>query len=144
MRSQFEADQNLPPGTDLTADEKTEFQYELQTNFDSSLQATLSPDHLAQYQLETNDLYKTLHNVIQRYGLSDNLVTQGLSVQQIAQGKADQIRANANLSPEDQQAALKAIQQETQQTLSQILGPSVLSTYQEYGGDWINTLSQSN
>jgi hypothetical protein len=144
LRSQFEADQNLPPGTDLTADEKTEFQYELQTNFDSSLQATLSPDHLAQYQLATNDLYQTLHNVIQRYGLSENLVTQGLSVQQIAQGKADQIRANANLSPEDQQAALKAIQQETQQTLSQILGPSVLSTYQEYGGDWINTLSQSN
>jgi hypothetical protein len=54
------------------------------------------------------------------------------------------VRASSNLSPEAQQAALNAIQQETEQTLSQILGPNVLATYKEYGGDWITGLSQQS
>jgi hypothetical protein len=79
----------------------------------------------------------------QRYGLSDSVAAQSFGMQQSAQTAADQVRANTNLSPEARQAALNAIQQETEQTLSQILGPTALSTYKEYGGDWILGLSQT-
>jgi hypothetical protein len=81
--------------------------------------------------------------VTQRYGLPDSAATESLDAQQSAQTAADQVRANANLSPEARQAALNAIQQETEQTLSQILGVKALSTYKEYGGDWILGLSQT-
>ena len=128
---------------DLTDEERTARQNELQANFDSAVQAALTPDQFAQYQLANNDQYQALHNVTQRYGLPDSVATQSLGVQQSAQTAAQQVRANSNLSPEAQQAALNAIQQETEQTLSQILGPTVLSTYKEYGGDWITGLSQT-
>lgn len=144
LRSQFEESQKALANPDLAEDERAAQQNELQTNFDNALQTALDPDRLAQYQLANNDQYQALHNVTQRYGLADSVVAQGLNVQQTAQLQADQVRANSNLSPEAQQAVLNAIQQETELTLSQILGPNVLATYKEYGGDWIAGLSQQN
>jgi hypothetical protein len=143
LRSQFEASQSALADPDLTDEQRAAQQDELQSNFVNSVQEALGPDRFAQYQLANDDQYQALHNVTQRYGLPDNVVARGLNVQQTAQAVADQVRASSNLSPEDQQAALNAIQQETEQTLSQILGVKVLSTYKEYGGDWLTGLSQT-
>jgi hypothetical protein len=141
LRAQLEESQNaLAP--DLTDEERAARQNELQANFDSAVQAALNPDRLAQYQLANNDEYQSLRSVTQRYGLPDNVASQSLEVQQTAQDQADQVRANPNLSPETRAATLNAIQQETEKTLGQILGSKVLSTYKEYGGDWITGLSQ--
>jgi hypothetical protein len=144
LRSQFEASQNALADPDLTDAQRTAQQTELQSNFVSSVQAALGPDRFAQYQLANNDQYQALHNVTQRYGLSDSVAAQGLNVQQTAQAAADQVRANSNLSPQEQQDALNAIQKETEKNMGQILGAGVLSTYKEYGGDWITGLSQFN
>jgi hypothetical protein len=142
LRSQFEESQNALANPDLADDERAARQNELQTNFDNAIQQSLDPDRLAQYQLANNDQYQALHNVTQRYGLPDSVAAEGLNVQQTAQAQADQVRANSNLSPQEQQAALNAIQQETERTLGQMLGANVLSTYKEYGGDWITGLNQ--
>jgi hypothetical protein len=142
LRAQFEASQAALANANLSDEQIAAQQNELQSNFDNAIQGTLSPDRFAQYQLANNDQYQALHAVTQRYGLPDSVVQQGLSVQQTALASAEQVRANSTLSPADQQAALTAIQQETQQTLGQILGANVLSTYQEYGGDWLTGLGQ--
>ena len=144
LRSQYEESQRELGNADLTDEERAARQNELQAGFDSAVQAALSPNQFAQYQLANNDQYQALHNVTQRYGLPDSVATQSLGMQQSAQTAADQVRANTNLSPEAQQAALNGIQQETEQALSQILGVKVLSTYKEYGGDWILGLSQTD
>jgi hypothetical protein len=144
LRSQFEASQGAPADPDLTDAQWAAQQTGLQSNFVNSVQAALDPERFAQYQLANNDQYQALHNVTQRYGLPDNVVAQGLNVQQTAQAAADQVRADSNLSQEARQAALNAIQQETEQNLGQILGAKVLSTYKEYGGDWITGLGQLN
>jgi hypothetical protein len=143
LRSQFEASQSALADPDLTDEQRAAQQDELQSNFVNSVQEALGPDRFAQYQLANDDQYQALHNVTQRYSLPDSVVARGLNVQQTAQALADQVRASSNLSPEDQRAALSAIQQETEQTLSQILGVKVLSTYKEYGGDWLTGLSQT-
>jgi hypothetical protein len=143
LRSQYEESQRELGNADLTDEERTARQNELQAGFDSAVQAALTPDQFAQYQLANNDQYQSLHNVTQRYGLPDSVAAQSLGMQQSAQTAADQVRANTNLSPEARQAALNAIQQETEQALSQILGVKVLSTYKEYGGDWITGLTQT-
>jgi len=144
LRSQFEESQRALANSDLTDEQQAAQQNELQSNFDNSIQGTLDPDRFAQYQLANNDQYQALHNVTQRYGLPDSVAAQGLNVQQTAQAAAEQVRASSNLSSQDQQAALAAIQQETERTLGQMLGANVLSTYKEYGGDWITGLSQLN
>jgi hypothetical protein len=143
LRSQYEESQRDLGNAGLTDEERTARQNELQAGFDSAVQAALTPDQFAQYQLANNDQYQALHNVTQRYDLPDSVAAQSLGIQQSAQIAADQVRANSSLSPEARQAALNGIQQETEQTLSQILGVKVLSTYKEYGGDWITGLSQT-
>jgi hypothetical protein len=142
LRAQFEASQAALANTNLSDEQIAAQQTELQSNFESAIQGTLDPDRFAQYQLANNDQYQALRAVTQRYGLPDSVVEQGLSIQQTALASAEQVRANSTLSPADQQAALTAIQQETQQTLGQILGANVFSTYQEYGGDWLTGLAQ--
>jgi hypothetical protein len=143
LRSQYEESQRELANPGLTDEERTARQNELQANFDRALKDALDPDRFAQYQLANNDQYQALHNVTQRYGLPDSVATQSLGVQQTAQTQAEQVRANSNLSPEARQSALNAIRQESEQTLAQILGAKVLSTYKEYGGDWIMGLSQT-
>ncbi len=141
LRSQYEESQNELANQNLTEEQRTAQQNELQSNFDNAIKAALDPDQYAQYQLANNDQYQAIHNVTQRYGLPDSVASQSLNVQQEAQAAAAQVRANASLSPDAQQAALNAIQQATEQNLSQIFGSQVLSTYKEYGGDWISGLS---
>jgi hypothetical protein len=144
LRAQFEASQAELGKVNLSGEQVAAQQSELQSNFDSAVQATLDPDRFAQYQLANNEPYQALHAVTQRYGLPDSVVEQGLSIQQTALASAAQIRGDSTLSPADQQVALMAIQEETQQTLGQVLGANVLSTYQEYGGDWLAGLGQMN
>ena len=113
LRSQWEASQNALADPDLTDAQRAAQQNELQSNFVNSVQTALDPNRFAQYQLANNDQYQALHNVTRRYGLPDSVAAQGLNAQQTAQAAADQVRANSNLSPQDQQAALNAIQQQT-------------------------------
>ena len=144
LRAQYAESQNALASPDLTDDTRAARQNELATSFDDAVKAALAPDRLAQYQLANNSEYQSLHAVAQRYGLGDDLVNQGLDIQQTARTMADQVRTSPSLSPEDQQATLSTIQRETGQTLSQILSPSVFATYQEYGGDWFAGLVQTN
>ena len=119
-------------------------QNELQNSFTDAVKDVLDPGSFAQYQLANDDQYQAFHSVTERYGLPDSVASQALDVQQAAQAQAGQMRANSDLSPDDQQAELNLLQQQTEQNLGQILGADVLATYKEYGGDWINGLSQLN
>jgi hypothetical protein len=138
LRAQYE---ETLASTSLTNNDPAQ-QNQLQENFDDAVKGALDPDTYAQYQLANNDQYQALQNVTQRYGLPDSAATQSLDVEQAAQAQAAQIRANSNLSSEDQQAALNSLQQQTEQNLTQILGPDVLSTYKEYSGDWISSMAR--
>lgn len=142
LRLQLEQAQNDLAAKSLSDDEKQALQTQLQTNFDAAAQQALSPDRFEQYQLANNEQYQGLHNVTQRYGLPDSVAAQALEAQQNAQNAAAQIRANPNLSPEDQQSALNLNQQQAQQALSQILGVKTFSTYEKYSGDWLSSLNQ--
>jgi hypothetical protein len=144
LRSQLEQSVSALSDPNLSDQQRLSQQNELQTNFENAVAFTLSPDRLAQYQLANNNQYQSIHNVTQRYGLPDSVAVQSLDVEETAQAAVEQVRANTTLSSADQQAALSSIQQATEQALGTILGPNVLYTYQEYGGDWITGLNQVN
>ena len=142
LRLQLEQAQNDLAGKSMSDEEKQAQQTQLQANFDTAAQQALNPDRFAQYQLANNEEYQALRNVTQRCGLPDSVAAQAAEAQQNAQNAAAQIRANSNLSPEDQQSALNLNQQQAQRALSQILGDKTFSTYQKYGGDWLSSLNQ--
>jgi hypothetical protein len=124
-------------------DQRTALQNELQTNFNRAVATALDPDRYAQYQLANNAEYQAVRDVTQRYGLPDDIAAQAYQAQKDAMAAAEQVRNSQDLSPDARQAALTAIQQETERNLAQIFGPNVLPTYKEYRGDWIKGLSQT-
>lgn len=142
LRLQLEQAQNDLAARSMSDDDRQAQQTQLQANFEAAAQQALSPDRFADYQLANNKQYQALRNVTQRYGLPDGMATQALQAQRNAQNAAMQISANSNLSPEGQQSALNLNQQQARQALSQILGDQTFSTYEKYGGDWLNSLNQ--
>ncbi len=144
LRLDFDEDQRQLANPDLGNEQRTALQNELQANFDQAVKSALGSDRSAQYQLANNAEFQAVRDVTQRYGLPDDIAAQAYQVQKDAVVAAEQVRNNPDISPDARQAALTAIQQETERNLAQILGPDVLPTYKEYRGDWITGLSQAN
>jgi hypothetical protein len=137
-------DQSQLADPDLSNEQRTALQNGMQADFDQALEAALGSDRYAQYQLANNAEFQAVRDVTQRYGLPDDIAAQAYQAQKDAMAAAEQVRNSQDLSPDARQAALTAIQQETERNLAQILGPDVMPTYKEYRGDWITGLSQAN
>jgi hypothetical protein len=113
-----------------------------QSKLTQAIKEALGADRFAQYTLANNAQFQEVYNVTQRYGLTDDVAKQAYEVQQAAIAQAENVRLDPNLSQATRQAMLSAIQQETENTLSQTLGEKALSTYKEYSGRWLQELNQ--
>ena len=144
LRLKQAGDQSQLADPDLSNEQRTALQNGLQADFDHAVKSALGSDRYSQYQLANNEEFQAVRDVTQRYGLPDDIAAQAYQAQRDAVAAAGQVRNRQDLSPDARQAALTAIQQETERNLAQILGPDVLPTYKEYRGGWITGLSQAN
>lgn len=124
-------------------DKKTagEVRSRLENEWQAQLKATLGEERYAAYTLAQDSRYQPARRITQRFGLADSVATQAYEMQKTAQDMARQLREDKHLDPAARQAALAAIQQETQQSLEAALGPKVFSTYRKYNGDWLKKLN---
>jgi len=141
LRSELDEGQSQPGGPELTEEERTARQGELQSNFDQTLKETLGPDRFAQYELANNGEYQGVRNVTQRYGLPDSVAASVFDIQQTALARANQVSEAPDLSPEARLTTLTAIQEETERALSETLDPKVFASYKEYSGGWLKDLA---
>jgi hypothetical protein len=144
LRLKHAGDQSQLADPDLSNEQRTASQNGLQADFDQAVESALGSDRYSQYQLANNAEFQAVRDVTQRYGLPDDIAAQAYQAQKDAVTAAEQVRNRQDLSPDGRQAALTAIQQETERNLAQILGPDVLPTYKEYRGSWITGLNQAN
>jgi hypothetical protein len=128
------------PDAALTAADRDAQLQALKASQDAAMQAALG-DRFAEYQRASDGDYQQLMRVTQRLGLGDDVANDVFAMRQAALQQADAVRGNASLSPETQQAALNAIQQQTVQALQQTLGADALPIYQQYGGQWLQQLN---
>ena len=140
LRSELDEGQSQLGNPELTEEERTARQSELQVNFDHALQETLGPDQFAQYELANNGQFQAVRNVTQRYGLPESVAVAAFEIQQTALARAKQAGEDPDLSPEARLATLTAIQQETERALGKTLDSRAFSTYKEYSGDWLKDL----
>jgi hypothetical protein len=143
LRSDFDQAQRDLATADMTDEERQARQKELEAQLANDTKNALGADRFAQYELAGDGQFQGVRNITQRYGLPDSIAVQAYQVQQAAVAQAEQVRNNQSLPAENRQAALTSIQQETQRTLTQTLGERVFSTYQEYSGDWLRGLVQT-
>jgi hypothetical protein len=125
----------------LTPEERAARQDAADRQLKQTIRDVLGPDRFAQYELASDGAYQGIHNITERYGLSNEVALEALEAQRAAENQAAQVRNNPDFSNDQRQAGLAAISRETERTLLQTLGPQVFSTYKEYNGDWLTHLA---
>jgi hypothetical protein len=128
--------------SDLSDDERQTTSAKLDEALGESLRKLLGAERYAEYARAGDDRFQGIYKVTQRYGLAESVAIQAYELQQSAMAQADKVRNDPGLAADARQKTLSALQQDTEQELAKTLGPTVLSTFKEYGGDWLDKLSQ--
>jgi hypothetical protein len=128
--------------SDLSDDERQTASAKLNEVLGESLRKLLGAERYAEYARAGDDQFQGIYKVTQRYGLAESVAVQAYELQQSAMAQADKVRNDPSLAADSRQKTLTALQQDTEQALAKTLGPTVLSTLKEYGGDWLEKLSQ--
>jgi hypothetical protein len=129
--------------SDLNDEDRRNESEKADASLTEALKKTLGADRYAEYARASDDQFQGIYKVTERYGLAENVAVQAYEVQQAAAAQAGKIRNDASLAPDLRQRSLETLQRDTEQALAKALGEKVLSTYKEYGGDWIGKLGEA-
>ena len=124
-----------------TKEEQAQRQQAMRDELQKEIATTLGADRFAQYELADNGDYQQTRRITQRYRLPDATAQQAYDMQRSAEAAANRLRGDQTLDPAARQAALAAVRQETERSLSATLGANVFGTYQKYNGGWLKQLA---
>jgi enoyl-CoA hydratase/carnithine racemase len=113
----------------------------MEAEWEAQVKATLGEERYKAYTLGQDNNYQQARRITQRYGLADSVAAQACEMKKSAEAAAKRLRDDKSLDPAACQAALAAIQQETQQSLEATLGEKVFRTYRKHNGRWLEQLN---
>ena len=107
----------------------------------ASLQTQLSPERYAELQQATDPKYQMTNRLVARLELPASSAVEAVAIQTDVQQRAQAIRRDTTLSPEQRTAQLAVLSQEATSKLSATLTPRGLEAYKQYGGFWLQNLN---
>ena len=111
-----------------------------QQRIEEMIRSKLAPERVLDYDRARSQDYQLLSFFAARYELPQATAQTIFEVKQLAENARRDLFAQQNLAEEQRQAALTAIQQETQQAIRQRLGDQLFPVYARNGGTWMETL----
>lgn len=123
-------------------EEQMQTRNEAQAKLNEGLKQLLGEERYSDYERVQDFTWQSLSKVAERQGLDDAGARALWEVKQAAEAEAGRIRGDASLSAEQRDAALAAIQQETENELTARLGDKGMNSLRKNpGGYWLNNLS---
>ncbi len=107
------------------------------------LTSVLGPERAAQYALATEPQTASLTRLLTRLELPMERAKEITSLQAQTMSRVMQVRANSALSAQDKQAQLAALQTETRQKITGILGERGIEAYQQNMGRWLSQITST-
>ncbi|HRE82764.1 MAG TPA: hypothetical protein PLN52_17095 [Opitutaceae bacterium] len=107
------------------------------------LTSVLGPERAAQYALATEPQTASLTRLLTRLELPMERAKEITSLQAQTMSTVMQVRANSALSAQDKQAQLAALQTETRQKITGILGERGIEAYQQNMGRWLSQITST-
>lgn len=108
----------------------------------AAIEASLSPERLAEYQRGSDPRYAAALRLTSRLNLPATAAGELVGIQSQALERATQLQADPQLTPEQKAAQLKVITSQAEQRISRTLGGSRgLEAYRLYGGQWLDSLN---
>ena len=107
----------------------------------ASLQTQLSPERYAELNQATDPKYQMTNRLVARLELPASAAVQVVDIQTDVQKRAQALRRDTTLSPEQRTAQLAELSQEATSKISATLTPRGLEAYKNYGGFWLQNLN---
>jgi hypothetical protein len=102
----------------------------------ADIEAALGPDRAAQFEQAGNPEYQNLTILAQRFDLPDGVAQAMLDMRQSVEDARRQLLANPALSDPQREAALQAVQAETERAARETLGDKAYAEYAR-GAPWV-------
>jgi hypothetical protein len=109
---------------------------------DGQIKELLGAERFAAYQRASDNAYRQTLRITDRFELPPETTVQVYQMQKEAEAQARKIRDDANRPVEERQAILRAMQAETEKSISAALGSKAFGAYQKYGDGWLSRFSE--
>ncbi len=113
---------------------------ETQQRAQAILAEQLGAKRYADYQRGQDPYYRQMQDFVTGQNLSKDVANQTYEIKRLAEQQVMKLRTDATLSDEARQAALQAVQKETQASLSRLLGDEAYNRYSTTSGAWIQSI----
>lgn len=143
FRIQQEFDQQFGAATgDLTVEQRLR-RTQAQKELVGQIAAALGPERYADYQRTTDPVWQTANRFVERMGLPPTATDQLIAVQRDITQRVAAVRANQQLSAQQQQSQLSALANEATARLMPLLGDRGLAAYKQNTGYWLQALQNA-
>src|SRR5688572_24739666 len=140
LRKEFEDEYGMM-GMQSNKPEDVEKRQAAQQELDQSIKNTLGEDRYREYRYDQDFSRSTLKDIAKEFNVPKEQAFKVFDVKAAAQEEAARVRKDQSLTPEQRQAALQAIQQETSQTVIRLIGSPAGEAYFNKGS-WIKNLGK--
>jgi hypothetical protein len=137
LDSSFDSNDKTPPYLKEQAFQNAE------SALDAATQKVLGNERFKEYSRARDADYQALLKLSDRLELPGTVPDQVYNMKLEAERQKQRVEANAQLTAEQRQQALLGIAQETQRSLSQVMGEKVYNEYRKSGGEWVDDLGFS-
>lgn len=114
-----------------------------QTELDSKLKNLLGEERFTEYQRGQDFNYQAIAKTADRFNLPKDSAVKVYDMKQIAEEQVKRVRSDSKLSPAQREAALQAIQAETERSVREVFGEQAFNSYEKQQGFWIKNLAPS-
>jgi uncharacterized protein (DUF4415 family) len=114
----------------------------VQGQADAEIKELLGAERFAAYQRAADDAYRQTLRITDRFELTPETAVQVYQMQKEAEAQARKIRDDTNRPVEERQAILEIMQDETEKSISAVLGSKVFGAYQKYGDGWLTRFAE--
>ncbi len=113
-----------------------------QKRLDEQVKGALGDDRFAEFKRASDPRFQEIYRVAGRYDLPPEVAVRVYEIRDAAEHGANRLRLDTRLGEDQRQAALEAIQQETERAIEENFGVSGLKTYKRYGGAWLDAMAE--
>ena len=113
-----------------------------QKRMDEIVKGVLGDDRFAEFKRASDPRFQEIYRVAGRYDLPPEVAVRVYEIRDAAEHEANRLRLDTRLCEDQRQAALEAIEQETERAIEENFGVSGLKTYKRDGGGWLDAMAE--
>jgi hypothetical protein len=107
---------------------------------EQQLKAALGEERYVDYKRSEDGAFQQVYRLTERYNLPRDTAVNVYEIQQSATKQANELRKAKNISDDEREALLFALQDETKRNVTKTLGENAAKTYGKHGGNWLEHL----